>query len=71
MEEWKISQREEAWGTACKDSRCAAGEEEEKKRRPYKILSTTVLLTYHGVEVDAWQAFVSFVERPFIWLSGV
>jgi len=34
---------------------------EEKKGHPYNIPSFEVLLIYHGVEVDMWQAVC---ERP-------
>ena len=56
----EISQSEEcsAWRTACKDSRCAAERRGGEEEAPW--------LTYHGVEVDAWQAFVSFVKDHLV-----
>lgn len=38
----------------------------EKKRRSYNILSSAVLLTYHGIEVHMWAAFVAFVKDHLV-----
>ena len=68
MEEWRSAKAKSArlGGRPAKTAVAPLREGEEKKRRPYKILSSAVWLTYHGVEVDAWQAFVSFVKDHLV-----
>ena len=67
VEEWRSKGKSaRLGGRPAKTAVAPLGEGQEKKRRPYKILSSAVLLTYHGVEVDAWHAFVSFVKDHLV-----
>ncbi|CAK9065211.1 Uncharacterized protein SCF082_LOCUS33419 [Durusdinium trenchii] len=63
MEEWRSAKAKSArvGGRPARTAVALLGDG-EKKKRSCKILSSAVLLTYHGVEVDVWQAFVCFVK---------
>lgn len=68
MEEWRSAKRKNArvGGRPVRTALAPLRAAEEKKRRPYNILSSAVLLTYHGVGVDRWQAFVLFVKDHLV-----
>lgn len=39
-----------------------AGERETQSRKSFRIRSSAVLLTYHGIALGAWKAFLAFVR---------
>ena len=39
-----------------------AGEGETQSRKSFRIRSSAVLLTYHGIALGAWKAFLAFVR---------
>ena len=49
-------------GRPAKAAVVATVAKEGQQRTLYRIRSTAVLLTYHGIAEDAWQAFLAFVS---------